>query len=617
MDSAATGRKRSKLACQTCRDLKRRCDGEKPCGTCVRFEYHCVFHEGSKRGGRKQQQQQQQQQQRQRQRQHHHGKMSPAGVSAEKCPPRSMSSPKSIATSSAVAPPPPPPPPPQNQARSLEANSGSAFVQRLALRLDPKRSPRMQTFAWNTFLGSRAVNHTPVSRPLTLLLTQKDMQDLAVIYFQQVNPTYGFLDRARVTQQIRLRWTINPAHDEEVDAVLCGIAALGCLFSNTESDRAEHDLVESARSLLHQATHKQPSATCIAAWLLRVTYLRLAGTHYEAWMASCTVMHMIEAGGLPTVTPTEQDTGLTLRSTHGEPDMGNGPRMLLVAQHLNTWMSFDMGLTRVALASMATTDTQTQTQTPLPRQGEGDFTCEITELLPYTVELDPERRPTPAELESALRSVLKRVHSIPPTILAQCNLALCLCRRLRSMDVALTEPVLQQILHLTTNAIHAARSTLEARAPWHHMAYIPFQIVCVLLAIDTASSISQLRDAMQCLQAISLVYNTPATQDALKTARSLVLLHQRGKEMFALALNDILKLCPVQHYHHHHHQQQQQQHHHHHHHSEATTDGSTPLPDHPDRVEEESYDSSHVQYLDIEHLLGPEFFWNAGSNGML
>ncbi|KAG5987232.1 hypothetical protein E4U54_005082 [Claviceps lovelessii] len=594
MDPAATGRKRSKLACQTCRDLKRRCDGEKPCGTCVRFEYHCVFHEGSKRGGRKQQQQQRQRQQ------NHHGTMSSAGMAAGKGPPRSMSSPKSIATSSAVAPPPP------NQARSVEANSGSAFVQRLALRLDPKRNPRMQTFAWNTFLGSRAVNHTPASRPLTLLLTQKDMQDLALIYFQQVDPTYGFLDRAQVARQIRLRWTIHLARgeeDEEVDAVLCGIAALGCLFSSTESDRVEHDLVESARALLHQAMHKQPSATCIAAWLLRVTYLRLAGTHYEAWMASCMVMHMIEAGGLPMVRPTDgPDTGLTLQSTHPEADMGNAPRMLLVAQHLNTWMSFDMGLTRVALPSMATTDTQT----PLPpRQGEGDFTCEITELLPYTVELDPERRPTPAELESALHNVLKRVHSIPPTILAQCNLALCLCRRLRSMDVALTEPVLQQILHLTTNAIHAARHTLEARAPWHHMAYIPFQIVCVLLAIDTASYISQLRDAMQCLQAISLVYNTPATQDALKTARSLVLLHQRGKEMFALALNDILKLCPIQHYHHHHH------------HSETTTDGSTPLPDHADWVEEESYDLSDVQYLDIEHLLGPEFFWNAGGNGVL
>ncbi|KAG5982563.1 hypothetical protein E4U55_001710 [Claviceps digitariae] len=567
MTPDATGRKRSKLACQTCRDLKRRCDGEKPCGTCVRFEYNCVFHEGSKRGARKQ-------------RNHRNGSTSSVGISAEKIPSsRSLSSPKTITPLFSAAHP-------QNQARSLEANSGSAFVRRLALRLDPKRNPRMQTFAWNTFLGSRAANHTPASRPLTLLLTQNDMQDLAIIYFQQVDPTYGFLDRSQVTQQIQIRWTTHLAQHEE-DAVLCGIAALGYLFSSTESDRVEHDLVESARALLEQAMHKQPSATCIAAWLLRVTYLRLAGTHYEAWMASCMVMHMIEAGGPTMVTPAD-DTGLP--STHRNPNIENARRMVLVAQHLNTWMSFDMGFTRVALTSIATM------QTPMPRPG--DFTCEITELLPYTVELDPERRPTPTDLETALHNVLKRVHSIPPTILAQCNLALCLCRRLRSMDVALTEPVLQQILNLTTSAIHAARSILGARAPWHHMAYIPFQIVCVLLAIDTASSISQLRDAMQCLLAISSVYNTPATQDALKTARSLVLLHQRGKEMFALALNDILKLCPI-------------------HHPETATDGLTSLPDNINWFEELPYDFSEIQYLDIEHFLGPEFFWNAGSNGML
>ncbi|KAG6040292.1 hypothetical protein E4U41_000977 [Claviceps citrina] len=564
MTPAATGRKRSKLACQTCRDLKRRCDGEKPCGTCVRFEYNCVFHEGSRRGARKQR---------------NLGNTSALGIRTGKAPPSLPSSPRSIATSFSAANP-------QNQARSLEANSGFAFVRRLALRLDPKRNPRMQTFAWNAFLGSRAVNYTPASRPVTLLLTQKDMQDLADIYFHQVDPTYGFIDRASVTQQIQMRWTTHLVQAEQ-DAVLCGVAALGCLFSNTESDRVEHDLVEAARALLEQAMHKQPSATRIAAWLLRVTYLRLAGTHYEAWMTSCMVMHMIEAGGLAMVAPSE-DT--SLQSTIRNPNMENARRMAFVAQHLNTWMSFDMGLTRVALTSLATM------QSPMPRPG--DFTCEITELLPYTVELDPERRPTAADLESALHCVLKRVHSIPPSILAQCNLALCLCRRLRSMDVALTEPVLQQILSLTTNGIQAARSILEARAPWHHMAYIPFQIVCVLLAIDTASSISQLRDAMQCLQAISSVYNTPATQDALKTARSLVLLHQRGKEMFATALNDILKPCPTSH-------------------DETTTDGLTAFPNTNNWFDELSYDFSDVQYLDIDHLLGPEFFWNAGSNGIL
>lgn len=156
------------------------------------------------------------------------------------------------------------------------------------------------------------------------------------------------------------------------------------------------------------------------------------------------------------------------------------------------------------------------------------------------------------------------------------------------MDVALPEPVLQQILSLTTNGIQAARSIPETRAPWHHMAYIPFQI----------SSISQLREAIQCLQAISSVYNTPATQNALRTARSLILLHQRGKEMFALALNDILKTCPINH-------------------PETTTKGSTTLLDTAHWSGNLSSDVSEIHDIDMEHFLGPEFFWNAGSNGIL
>ncbi|MBE3049542.1 Zn(II)2Cys6 transcription factor, partial [Candidatus Bathyarchaeota archaeon] len=41
--SRQQGRKRSKLACEPCRELKRKCDGSSPCATCLRFEYDCTF----------------------------------------------------------------------------------------------------------------------------------------------------------------------------------------------------------------------------------------------------------------------------------------------------------------------------------------------------------------------------------------------------------------------------------------------------------------------------------------------------------------------------------------------------------------------------------------------
>jgi hypothetical protein len=238
-------------------------------------------------------------------------------------------------------------------------------------------------------------------------------------------------------------------------------------------------------------------------------------------------MHMINVAGLHL----EDSSEPAMSNLHEDTDVESRRRIVSVAQHLNTWMSFDMGLACVTLPNLPV---------PVPSVREGDCTRELVELLPFTMELDPARKPTAADLEHALFTVLDREHTVPPSTLAQCNLALCLCRRLRSMEASLTEPVLQQIVTLTSKGIKAARELLMSRAPWHQMTFVPFQIVCVLLAIDTVSSMSQLRDAMQCIKDISEVYNTPATQEALMAARSLMLLHQRGKEIFASALGGIL-----------------------------------------------------------------------------
>lgn len=37
------GRQRSRAACAPCRQRKRKCNGQFPCGTCVRYEYQCEY----------------------------------------------------------------------------------------------------------------------------------------------------------------------------------------------------------------------------------------------------------------------------------------------------------------------------------------------------------------------------------------------------------------------------------------------------------------------------------------------------------------------------------------------------------------------------------------------
>ncbi|RGP63276.1 rdr1 [Fusarium longipes] len=497
--SSTQGRKRSRLACETCRDLKRKCDGNQPCGACVRFEYDCTYKKTTSNKRRKTLEQDLE------------APLPSPPVQAEKDVRVHASSPHHL--------------------QSLEANSGAAFFRRLALRLDPKNAPRMHTFSWNAFLGARRTSQVPVSRPVTEMLSQEGMESLSETYFQKLDPIYGFIDRDWISHIIKNRWS-GLIYDESEDAVLCGIAAIACLFSQVEPLPLELDLIETARSILEQKMSDTPSLAGVTGWLLRVIYLRTAETPHTAWMASSILMHMLEAAGLH-CEPSEESVFQVLEE---KVDSDLRRRLFAVSVHLNIWISFDMGRSRTILCNSTL---------EMPSKREGDYTTELSELLPYSTDLDPHKTHDAFELEASLSAVLNRVHSVPPSIMAQCNLTLCLCRRLQSMNASFTGKTLDQILSITLKGIEAAQAIIDARAPWHQMANVPFQIVCLLLAIDTRESLAQLKEAMQCLNNIATVYNTNATKEALNTASLLILMQQRRKEKCASDLSDIVKSFPI------------------------------------------------------------------------
>ncbi|KAL4729015.1 multidrug resistance protein [Fusarium chlamydosporum] len=497
--SSTQGRKRSRLACETCRDLKRKCDGNQPCGACVRFEYDCTYKKAAGNKRRK-------------------------TIESEQSAPL-PSPPTQVEKDSRphVASP--------HHLQSLEANSGAAFFRRLALRLDPKNAPRMHTFSWNAFLGARRTSQVPVSRPITEMLSQEGMESLSDIYFEKLDPIYGFIDRDWIARIIENRWA-GLSYDQSEDAVLCGVAAIACLFSQVEPLPLELDLIETARFILEQKMSDTPSVTGVTGWLLRVIYLRTAETPHTAWIASSILMHMLEAASLH-CEPSEESV---FQIAEEKVDSELRRRLFAVSEHLNIWISFDMGRSRTILCNSTL---------EMPSPKEGDYTSELMELLPYSTDLDPNRTRDATELEASLSAVLGRVHSVPPSTMAQCNLALCLCRRLQSMNRSFTGKTLEQILSITLKGIEAAHAMVEARSPWHQMANVPFQIICLLLAIDTRESIAQLNDAMQSLSNIATVYNTNATKEALNTASLLILMQQRRKEKCASNLGDIVKSFPI------------------------------------------------------------------------
>jgi hypothetical protein len=381
------------------------------------------------------------------------------------------------------------------------------------------------------------------------------MLGLASIYFEKVHPCYAFLNRETILSRIVRHWS-NKTYGEQdpaFDTVLCGIAALAYLFSQREIMDIEIKLAEDARIFLEKSVicGEPPSIDTITGWVLRTAYLRMTASPHAAWMASCTLMHLIEAARLHLeASSLETPTELGNTSTGNHPsqnsiytsprsDLDTRRRLFGMARHLNTWISFDLGRSRVVLHG-ATSQSPDQAQT----SGAGSGT-DLFHLLPLSESLDP-TGPSPQdlpELEKALTSVLSPNYTEHSLILVQCNLMLCIYRRARALNpyAPLRADLQDRILALASRALTAARKMVAASCPWHQVANVPFQIVCTLLAMDNRAALGLLADAMGTLRVVQAAYDTGVMREAYSTAYLLVALHQRRKEDDTRALAEVLR----------------------------------------------------------------------------
>ena len=495
-------RLRPRKACEPCRERKRKCDGSHPCGTCVRLEYDCYFASV-----------------------HRRTQGAEVGDIYRRVPAPSLAANPALPgiKEADVGEP----QVSDEQLTSLEANSPAAFVRKLALALDPANAPRLHLFAWNLFLGGRTSSRSPCVLSVVDILSQSDMESLASIYLAKVDPCYGFVDRKRLNRMISSRWTSNSVGGS-YDAVLCGVAALGFLFSRTRAENAEVDLVQIAKHILEQSDDARPSIDIVTGWVLRVAYLRMTASPHIAWMASCATMHALEASGIHSTQPAHTIAELPQYNETLE----LCGRVYGIARHLNIWISYDLGRSRVVLP---------QLHPGMPSARPGDYTTELLSLLPVSELLSPDKSPSAADLKAALRNVLDGEHSEPPLVMAQCNLSLLLMRRLRGLDFLISGAILDDVLRLVSRGLQAVETLLITGSPWHHVANVPFQIVCILLSIDTPSTLARLGDAVRTLNNVAQTYETEATREALNTACLLIHLHQKRKSSDAASLAEVLR----------------------------------------------------------------------------
>lgn len=175
-----------------------------------------------------------------------------------------------------------------------------------------------------------------------------------------------------------------------------------------------------------------------------------------------------------------------------------------------------------------------------------DYTAHYIDLYSISCALDPEQSESkPGQWEE---DYLEKLDAYQPQhdgiALSKANLGLCGYRRLRIANPNLSPSVIARIIKIGLDGLAAARRMAEQGMPWWHVANVPFQVVCVFLAMDGSESLSHLSEAMRTLEFVVERFRTTAMREALKTARFLVRLSKKRKDEDSNVLALTLQKCP-------------------------------------------------------------------------
>lgn len=415
----------------------------------------------------------------------------------------------------------------------MEANAGNRFPQLLSKMLSPSESlPKMQSFAWNLGVRETVPSFLPFFN-VADIIPEADALHYTERFFEMVHPHYGFIDQEEFTEILHKRWA-NVREPNSYDAVVCGVIALGSVCCPNGGFAREADLVACSRTILGSNIVGTSTIDDVVAWVLRTIYLRTTSTPNSAWITSCTALHVIEVVGIHL--DSTDDATVYGQNPHsnsiGHKIQDRSRRLFWIARMLNTWISLECGRSRVEMPSASV---------PIPRARRGDHTPENIATYKLSERLVPGSVCPPNELEDMLYRVEATRPAHDKLTLSKANLVMTIYRRLRVFGPCLSKGVLDAILYGGEQGMEAARRLANQGMPWWHIANVPFQFLCVLLAMDTRESMALVPSAMQALKYIATRFNTHTMREALKTAGLLVRLSQKKKEQDIVALGEGLR----------------------------------------------------------------------------
>lgn len=461
-------RRRTRQACEACKLRKRKCDGQQPCNSCIQYEYECSFTARRR-----------------------------AAVAQKQTTSRANSVGES------------PQPIPQLQGEDnlrMEANSGIHFPNILSLELNSVSNAKIQGFGWN--LGSR-YSCTSSAKSITDLVTEPQWENLLRTYNEKIHCVYGFLDIEKVLSQSSSRWRA-PTSTNAYDHVLAGLAAIASLFCHHTHSVSGDLLVDCAKDVLESRSMiRDPTFEDVQAWVLRTLYLRLTHPPHAAWLASCTTMHIIETVGIHHEASCEGVSDECRRRT------------VWIAKLFNTWICWEYGRSRVVIRG----DT---CQPPSSKLHDG--TTDMLKLFNISAVLDTDKDSDAASLEAALNETERQRFRHIPLVLSQTNLCFAIYRRLRTKNPRVRNGVATKVLSAGRRGLLASTEALQSNQPWWHVPNIPYQFICILLAMDTPESLSYISRSISTMRDIVNQFGTAITYKALVTVEQFVEMSRMRKE---------------------------------------------------------------------------------------
>lgn len=170
-----------------------------------------------------------------------------------------------------------------------------------------------------------------------------------------------------------------------------------------------------------------------------------------------------------------------------------------------------------------------------------NITCKVPQYLPddpslqlhAIVELVPKDQTEGRDID--LHGTLEKAKQIPDThpfvSMSKADLCMSLYRHHRLLKLSIDKTDISKIIEIGNVAVSAALKLAEENKFWWNVLCTVFQYVCVLLALDTADSLSNVANAMSVLEKIARLLGTHMAQEAVNTAKILVRDSMRKKRL--------------------------------------------------------------------------------------